>query len=403
MLIGDGVLANDKGTGLNAALATAPTHGSVVLNPGGSFTYTPNPNYSGPDSFTYTATDSSAQVSNAATVTLAVTPVANDDAYSVPTGSSLLAPASGVPANDKGKGLTAAFIAGTNHGVINLNADGSFKYTPTGGYVGPDSFTYRAIDDSAQGSPPATVAITVTAVNHAPTANDDPYTVDANATLTIDSPGVLENDNDADGDTLTAIKVTNPSHGTVTLNANGSFTYTPNAGFSGHDSFTYKANDGTADSNVATVNLTVKPVANDDSYSTAAETPLTIDAPGVLGNDEGATLSAILVANATDGNVALNADGSFTYTPNAGFTGTDSFTYKANDGSNDSNVATVTIDVVPAGSADLSLTKSASPDPVPVGGDVTYTLTAKNNGPDTATGVLVTDFLPFNGTFVSAT
>lgn len=96
------------------------------------------------------------------------------------------------------------------------------------------------------------------APNTAPVAANDSYTTLANTTLTVSAPGVLSNDTDADGNPLTAVKVTNPAHGTLTLNANGSFTYTPAAGYVGSDSFTYKANDGTADSNVATVSIAVR-------------------------------------------------------------------------------------------------------------------------------------------------
>src|SRR5207249_501527 len=97
-------------------------------------------------------------------------------------------------------------------------------------------------------------------------------------------------DTDVDGDTLTAVLVTGPTHGTLSLSANGSFTYTPAANYNGSDSFTYKASDGQAFSNVATVSLTITPVndppvAADDSGSTAEDTPLTVSAPGVLGND----------------------------------------------------------------------------------------------------------------------
>jgi VCBS repeat-containing protein len=153
--------------------------------------------------------------------------------------------------------------------------------------------------------------------------------------------------------------VPNGTAGSVTLNEDGSFTYTPPAGFSGSDHFTYQASDGTALSNLATVNITVTatggntaPVANDDSYSTSQDTALTITAPGVLLNDTDADddpLTAVQLSSAGNGLASLNTDGSFSYTPNAGFTGTDSFTYEAHDNNGGvSASATVTISVTGA-------------------------------------------------------
>ncbi|MBV7338824.1 tandem-95 repeat protein [Chloroflexi bacterium TSY] len=190
--------------------------------------------------------------------------------------------------------------------------------------------------------------------NTAPVAMDDSYTINEDTPLNVAAPGVLSNDRDADSDPLTAVKDSDPSNGTLTLNSDGSFDYTPNANFCGQDSFTYHANDGTDDSNVATVTIDVvcvndAPVAVDDAYTTNEDTVLNVPAPGVLGNDsdpvEGDPLTAVLDNGPSNGTLTLNADGSFTYTPNAGFFGTDSFAYKANDGSDDSNVATVTITV----------------------------------------------------------
>jgi predicted CXXCH cytochrome family protein len=194
------------------------------------------------------------------------------------------------------------------------------------------------------------------AVNTPPVANDDSYNTPQDTLLNIAAPGVLSNDTDSDGDPLTAILDTNVNSGSLTLNADGSFTYTPNPGFTGSDSFTYFANDGTANSaSAATVNITVTaggnapPVASDDSYTTPQDTPLNIVAPGVLSNDTDANsdpLTAVLNTNVSSGSLTLNADGSFTYTPNPGFTGSDSFTYFANDGTaNSASAATVDITV----------------------------------------------------------
>src|SRR5207249_3180366 len=136
----------------------------------------------------------------------------------------------------------------------------------------------------------AVVHITVTAVNDPPVAVDDTYSVNEDTTLTVNAPGVLGNDSDVDGNSLSAVLVSGPSHGTLTLNPDGSVSYNPAPGYNGPDSFSYKANDGAADSDVATVTITVHaendaPVAADDNYSLNQDTTLIVSAPGVLGND----------------------------------------------------------------------------------------------------------------------
>ena len=193
-----------------------------------------------------------------------------------------------------------------------------------------------------------------------PVAVADTYTTNEDAPLTVAAAGVLTNDTDPEGDTLTAAKVSDPAHGTVALNANGSFTYTPNANYNGSDSFTYKAVGAGTGSNVVTATITVTavadaPVAVADTYTTAQGSVLTVAAgTGLLANDtdaESATLTAAKVSDPAHGTVTVTSDGGFTYTPETGFTGTDSFTYKANDGSADSNAATATITVGPVVSA----------------------------------------------------
>src|SRR5207244_2005386 len=189
-----------------------------------------------------------------------------------------------------------------------------------------------------------TVNVTVTSVNDVPVATNDAFTVAEDTTLTIDAPGVLSNDTDVDGDSLSPIAASGPQHGSFSLNADATPTYTPAPNYNGSDSFTYKANDGTADSNVATVTITINavndaPVAVDDAVATDEDTAAS---GNVLTNDtdvDGATtLTAVLVANAAHGTATVNTDGSFTYTPVANFNGTDTFTYKANDGTANSNV-----------------------------------------------------------------
>ena len=199
----------------------------------------------------------------------------------------------------------------------------------------------------------ATVTIGVTAA--APIAVNDTYTVAHDRTLTVTHGGVLANDDDPDGHLLTASLVSSPQHGTLAFTANGTFTYTPAAGYYGTDSFTYQDTDGTLTSNIATVTINVAetaPVATDESYATRPGQALAIAAGGGVLNGvtdaEGDPLTASLVSGPEHGTLTFNADGSFTYTPASGYTGTDSFTYQASDGLLSSNTSTVSIDVAPA-------------------------------------------------------
>ena len=175
--------------------------------------------------------------------------------------------------------------------------------------------------------------------------------------------GVLANDVDEDGDNLSAILISGTTNGTVNLNANGSFTYTPNAGFGGTDTFRYRASDGTSQSQTVTVLITIDtaPTGVSDNYDTVEDAVLVVSAlQGVLKNDtdsENDPLTAVPAGNPANGNVILNSNGSFTYTPNENFNGIDTFTYWANDGDQDSNLTTVSIDVAsvndaPIGNAD---------------------------------------------------
>ena len=202
----------------------------------------------------------------------------------------------------------------------------------------------------------ATGQVAINPVNDAPAAQDDSYSVAEDGTLAVTGTGVLGNDADVDGNPLTVASPrpeTSPAHGHLTLNADGSFTYVPFANFHGEDSFTYRVTDGTAASEIATVRIAVTPVndapvARNDATKTAEDTAIS---GSVLGNDsdvEGSTLTAILEGGPAHGSVVLNPDGTFTYTPNANFHGTDTFTYRASDGHASTRTpATVTITVTP--------------------------------------------------------
>jgi hypothetical protein len=257
--------------------------------------------------------------------TFTVTPSATT-AYSIFGGPPTVTP-----------GDTLIYNAGGQAVVVNQTAG-----TITGAGVQPVTFTGIETRQILNTTPPV--------------AANDSFTVAANGTLNQAAPGVLANDTSVDPTTLTATLVSNVTTGTLTLNPNGSFTYTPPAGFSGTATFTYRANDSAGQSNVATVTITVTPppvlppVANPDTFqfTVTANRTLIVPAPGVLANDtdpQGLPLTAVLVSSTSNGTLTLNANGGFTYTVNPGFTGTDTFTYRASNGTAQSNVATITINV----------------------------------------------------------
>lgn len=187
---------------------------------------------------------------------------ADDDAYDTNEDVVLVVPAPGIFVGDTappGQTLTAQLLSTASHGYLSLNPNtGAFSYRPFDNFHGTDSFTYR-VTNGSQHSAPATVTILVHSVNDPPVARNDAYATEYESVLTISAAGgLLANDSDVDS-TLTAIPLTEPAHGTLVVSPDGSLTYTPVVGYAGPDSFTYQANDGQADSNIATVSITVNP------------------------------------------------------------------------------------------------------------------------------------------------
>ncbi len=202
----------------------------------------------------------------------------------------------------------------------------------------------NAAKAASSNTPPPSANTPPVAVNNAYSTNED-------TPLMVSAPGVLGNDSDANGNPLTALLVSGPSHGVLALNPNGSFTYTPTSNYNGSDSFTYKANDGTADSNNAVVSITVTavndpPVAKNDSATTTRNVPVTIN---VVSNDTDVDGSidrgtVAIVTLPRKGTVLSNGDGTVRYTPRT--KGTDSFTYTVKDNNGAiSNQARVTVTV----------------------------------------------------------
>lgn len=192
------------------------------------------------------------------------------------------------------------------------------------------------------------------ATNAPPVTAPDAFNTSEDTPLVAVAPGVLANDSDADSPTLNAILFASPTNGTVVLNSDGGFTYTPNSNFNGTDAFTYKANDGQADSLAAVVTITVAavndpPLAQNDSVVTAQDTAVTINALANDSDPDGNPLSVVAFAQPVNGTVLPSGPGGFVYSPFNGFTGGDSFSYTITDGQGGTNSAVVAVTVNPVG------------------------------------------------------
>ncbi len=340
---------------------TSANGGTVTLLADGSFTYDPAANYNGPDSFSYTLSDGS--LTQTGMVYIKVSPVndaptAVDDAFvgnedSQIIGNVLADNGSGADSDIDGDSLSvvAANITTANGGTVNLLADGSFTYDPAANYHGPDSFIYTLSDGTVTDS--GTANITVTPVNDAPTAVDDTFVGNEDSQITgnvlADNGSGADSDIDGGSLSVVAANITTANGGTVNLLADGSFTYDPAVNYNGPDSFTYTLSDGSL-TDSGTVSITVNPVndapvAVDDVASTAQDTAVVID---VVANDDDPDNDALTITvfgQPENGAVAETSPGNFTYTPNAGFTGSDAFSYTITDGNGETSTADVVITV----------------------------------------------------------
>ncbi len=354
------VLANDSdpdGDPLAITGAGAPAHGSATVL-GGKVSYTPVAGFSGSDTFTYSISDGKGGTASA---TVAVTisgppnrpPVAVNDSFVVPQNSS--GNSFNVLANDTdpdGDALTITAVGAPAHGTASI-ASGKVSYTPTVGFTGTDSFTY-AIADGRGGTASATVSVTIQplVVNAPPVAQNDAYTVDKDSAG--NSLNVLANDSDPDGDTLAITAVGAAAHGTATI-AGNRINYVPAAGYTGADSFTYTISDGKGGTASATVAITVAttavnrpPVAQNDAYTVAQDS--SGNSLNVLANDsdpDGDALTITSVSAASHGTASISGN-RILYTPAAGYSGSDGFTYSIADGRGGTASATVTINVASA-------------------------------------------------------
>jgi LPXTG-motif cell wall-anchored protein len=359
------LLGNDaEGASLGYAVASSPAHGTLTGS-GASRVYTPDAGYEGTDSFTFTVNDGVSS-SSPATVSIAVTAnaVPTASAQSVTLEHDLTLPITLTGSDPDGSTLNYAVATAPSHGALS-GAGAVWTYTPNPGYEGNDGFTFT-VDDGRFTSAPATVSIAVTA-NAVPTASAQSLTLEHDLTLPITLTG-----SDPDGSTLSYVIAQQPTHGALT-GSGASWTYTPDLGYEGTDSFTFTVNDGRFTSAAATVDITLTanaaPTAADATLSTRREELLQLVL--TASDPDGAPLTFTLgtPAHGTLSGIAPN----LVYLPDSGYTGPDSFSYTVSDGRFVSGVATVEITVVadedPVARALVRSTSAGAPLTITLSGD----------------------------------
>ncbi|MGC4041405.1 MAG: Ig-like domain-containing protein [Flavobacterium sp.] len=257
------VLTNDfdleGNTQGNVTLATPPSNGTVTMNPDGSYVYTPNTGFTGTDTFTYTVCDNGTpQACDTATLTINVgvppaatgnnAVVANNDAVIAEAGSPVILPvlANDFDPNGNPFTITPGSVTNPSNGTVVLNPNGTVTYTPNSGFVGQDTFTYQICDNGTPATcDTATVIVTVLPNNNGANttyAIDDSYFINCSS---ISSMNLLSNDYDLEGNqqNIVTTLVVQPLHGTVAINADGTFTYSVNGCYTGPDSFVYQVCD----------------------------------------------------------------------------------------------------------------------------------------------------------------
>ncbi|MEX0368726.1 MAG: Ig-like domain-containing protein, partial [Ruegeria sp.] len=344
-------LANDSDVDAGQVLTITDVTGAVggvvtIINGGQNISYTPNADYTGVETLTYTVSDGLRETTQTINITVTNTqdtPTAVDDAVTTNEDTAITI---NVLANDSDPGTAALSIQSADdpaNGTITISGN-QLIYTPDANFSGEDALTYT-VTDGAGGTATATLTITVDAVNDAPIATDITATLNEDGAYNFDP---LAGATDVEGANVTLVSVGTPANGTATLNPDGTVNYVPNADFNGTDSFTYVITDG-IDETTVTVTLSVTaqndaPVAADDAVTTQEDTAITVN---VLTNDtdvDGDTLTITQVEDPANGSVTFDGT-TITYTPDANFFGNESIVYTISDGAGGTTTATLTVTV----------------------------------------------------------
>ncbi|MFY7905977.1 MAG: cadherin-like domain-containing protein, partial [Burkholderiaceae bacterium] len=399
------LLANDRTSNASAdpsqpaqsiTAVSAPLHGQVSLV-NGEVLFAPDTNFYGRASFTYTVTDQYG-LSSDGTATLLIA-AANDapvsqgesrtideDTTVVFTQAELLANDSDVDVATDGQVLRISAVGGASNGTVTMQANGDVRFTPTANYHGPAEFTYT-VSDGYGGTTDAKVSLSIMAVSDAPVAVGDVFAVTEDSTIVLTAQDLLGNDTDndmaTDADVLTITRVFAPQHCTVTLNADGTISLTPDANYHGNVRFSYEIKDTEGATSTAFVVAGVNavndaPVSYADGFASLEDQIVTLNPTDLLSNDtdddiatDGDALRVATVSNATNGQVRLLPNGQIEFVPDNNFHGTATFDYVVSDSFGATSLSTVTLQVGAVNDAPVVVNETA-----PATEDTQYVTTA---------------------------
>jgi Bacterial Ig domain len=391
--------SDNEGNLLAFTASTLPLHGTLTLLLNGMFSYIPNTHYFWNDSFNFTVNDGTLS-SASATINIVISsvpdaPVATGDSYSLNQDTTLFIPVMMNDSDIDSSTLTLTWYINPLHGTITVSGTG-FDYTPTTGYIGSDSFTYKIADEAALVSNTATVTLNVVSTNVAPTANSGSFATNEDIIL-----NAVLSATDPENSTLMYIVDIFPTQWTLTLSSTGIFSYTPNLHYFWNDSFVFHVSDGSLVSSGATVTLAINsindiPVANSTSL-TATGNSVASSGNILIWNLSGSDIESVWLYFTASTlpiywQLTISSTGALTYLPALGYTGSDSFSFTVSDGSATSTSALVNITIVDNG--------IAPPPPVPLvftnlsliypatvysGQPLSVTVQAKNNTNTTVT------------------
>ncbi|WP_349409526.1 Ig-like domain-containing protein [Pseudalkalibacillus sp. SCS-8] len=342
------VIGHDEdGDTLTYSKESEPTHGTAILNADGTWSYTPNTGYVGTDQFTVNVSDGKGGEA-ISTISINVLEPVNElpvvDNYNIQT--ELNRSVEGVVKGTDPDGDPIFYKKGSDsvHGMVEVGEDGSWIYTPNTGYIGTDSFTVE-LSDGRGGLATSTISINVMEpVNQLPAV--DNYNVETEQNVAVEGRVMGE---DPDGDTVTYTIGTNPAHGKVSLNTDGTWSYTPEFDYIGYDSFTVEVADGKGGVVISTISINVKelvnhaPTVGNYTETTEEDTPLTGKVTGEDPDDD--TLTYSMDHPPVHGTVEVKEDGTWTYTPEADYVGVDHFRVLVTDEQGATAVSTVTVEI----------------------------------------------------------